>query len=291
MDKVKAFLAVVKKHHFWLLSVFCIIAGLVGWMMATGNLASAYTAEEGKIKSKFTSLDGILQTENFPNARSKEAVDKLGKEQKQKVRVAWQKVYDEQAPFLKWPDYLGDDFLNYVKSKPWKSDFALRHREIYGREIRREFPKLLAIVGAEAHDAPKAVETDEKSGRTLNEDRVVWAAENQEKIASKLNFAVAPAAIDIWLTQEDLWIYQTLLTIIRNVNEGEIVPAIKVIDELVIAQNAAKEFADGQRSGIVAVPHNAPKSQGGEGGPGISEPAPPGEGSEEPAPRRMRDAT
>jgi hypothetical protein len=275
MDKVKVFLGVLKKHHFWLLCVICIGAGMMGWMMATGSLASAFTAEEGKIKGKFGELDAILQTPNFPNGKSKELVDKLAQEQKQKVRLAWQKVYDEQAQFFKWPEYLGDDFLKYVKSQPWKADFPLRYREIYGREIRREFPKLLAIVGADAYDAPKR-DGDAAPGAAPLEDKVVWSAESQERIAQKLNFAVAPQAIDIWLTQEDLWIYQTLLTIIRKVNGDRYVPAIKEINQLAIAQDAAKDFADGQRSGIIAAAHNAPKAAAGDAP--VPDAAPPGDG-------------
>lgn len=266
MDQLKVALAVLKKHYFWLLCIVCTALGFVGWSMASKKLSAEYSANKSAILGKFTSLDTIANTPDFPNSKWKEEVDKLTTDQKKKVRVVWQKVYDEQSKMLTWPDYLGEDFLKHVKSRAPGSDLDPRYCERYSREIQREFPKLLAIIGAEASNkertttggpagavAPAAAAASAPAG-PAEEDRVVWAADSQERVDSSLHFAVTPPSQVVWLTQENLWAYQAILTIIKNVNAGEVVPKIRKIEELTIAQKAAETFSKGLGTGLIDAP-------------------------------------
>ena len=68
MDKLKDYLKVLQKHHFWLLCIITMIAGFTGWFMARKSLSSEFDINKGKVVSKFTALQGILSTENHPHA-------------------------------------------------------------------------------------------------------------------------------------------------------------------------------------------------------------------------------
>ena len=247
MDQVKAILKILKKHHFWLLCVICLIAGVVGWTMAARGLSAAYAKRKTEIEGKFKDLDTIEKTQNFPNARWAEEVEKLTKEEKTKVRRTWKGVYDEQAKLLKWPEW----------TAPPPAEMPLSYREQYATKIGSEFANLLAIIGAESHEtsqnAPVVGSAEKKKHDAGHEDRVVWDASSQESVHKKLQL-VAPSALEVLLTQEDLWAYQVLLTIIKNINADKYVPPVKEIVTLVVAQKAAEAFEKGLESGIVEMP-------------------------------------
>src|SRR4051812_46084567 len=114
MDQVKAILGQLQKHHFWLLSAIAMIAGLVGWFMATRSLSAAYEQNKSTVNGKFTSLQGILTSpEKPPNSTWGEEIAKLTNKEKDLVRVAWEKVYNEQKQHLEWPPELGEAFSNF----------------------------------------------------------------------------------------------------------------------------------------------------------------------------------
>ena len=248
MDQLRVILQHVKKHHFWLVCAACLGIGVFAWMKASGNLSGEYGTRKSAISGSFQSLDQIINEPVFPNDRWKEGADELIEEQKQKVRAAWQQVYDEQAEFLKWPDYLGAGFLNTVQSVDRGADLPRSYRARYMNEINREFPKLLEIVGAQRHDV-------EPSGpKSMVQENVIWADTSQKAIEDKLRWETAPGALEVWLTQEDLWIYQVLLTVIKQVNAGSIVPPVKEIEELLIAQEAAARIEEGMAPGRIEQP-------------------------------------
>lgn len=275
MDQLKVALAILKKHYFWLLCIVCTALGFVGWSMASKKLSAEYATRKTEILGKFSALDTIANTPDFPNSKWKEAVDKLTTDQKKKVRVVWQKVYDEQSKLLTWPDYLGEDFLKHVKSRAPGSDLDPRYCERYSREIQREFPKLLAIIDAvpsnkerattggaapaAAAPAAAAPAAGAPAGASpADEDRIAWAADSQERIDKSLQFAGTPTSLEVWLTQENLWVYQSILNIIKNVNAGSVVPKIRKIDELAIAQKAAEIYGKGLATGLIDAPAAAP---------------------------------
>ncbi len=277
MDQLRLILQHAKKHHFWLVCAACLIIGMLAWMKAAGNLSGEYSKRKSAITSKFSALDVIMSEPVFPNAQWSEGADQLTNEQKKKVRTAWKLVYDEQTQFLNWPEQLGDDFVARVKSSERRAELPRPFRARYMNSIQREFPKLLQIVGAESHDA------DKQSGRApMVQEKVIWDDASQQAIEESLRFETAPSSLEVWLTQENLWIYRVLLTVIKQVNAGSIVPPVKQIDQLLIAQEAADEFENGMASGRIERPKTAKPATGSR--PSGPPPGPPGQGTETPSP-------
>lgn len=86
MDQVKVYLKVLQKHHFWLLCVVTMIAGVTGWFMARKSLSADFEKNKGSVLGKFKSLQDILATENHPNATWTTGVGELTKKEKEIVR-------------------------------------------------------------------------------------------------------------------------------------------------------------------------------------------------------------
>jgi hypothetical protein len=274
MEQLKGILQIVKKHHFWLLCVACVVGGFIAWKMAAGKLSGEFNSRKGTIAGKFQSLDQIRQTENFPNADWEPKARELVNQQKTEVRTAWQSVYDEQAKVLNWPDYLGENFRSILQSPTAAEQLPQPYpdKTRYMARISDEFPKLLSIVGAEAFNEEKKASDIELKADTAAATNVRWDDESQKKIFDSLQAEDNLTNLKVWLTQEDLWVYQVLLTIVKNMNENRYVPVVKEINELLIAQEAAKRFEAGLASGIIEKPKVATTTPDGGVGGGAAEP-------------------
>ena len=66
MDQVKVALAVLKKYHFWLLTVLVLGVGIGVWFMATASRATEFKDHLAKIEAADKSL-GSVSGDNPPN--------------------------------------------------------------------------------------------------------------------------------------------------------------------------------------------------------------------------------
>ncbi len=97
----------------------------------------------------------------------------------------------------------------------------------------------------------------------MSQTKVIWDSGNQDAIEKSLRFPRTPSALEVWLAQENLWVYRVLLTIFKNVNADRFVPPVKEIKRMAIAQDAAKEFERGLKPGKIELPVNMPENAGG----------------------------
>jgi hypothetical protein len=72
----------------------------------------------------------------------------------------------------------------------------------------------------------------------------MWAPEDQALVRAELEFPQTPSSLRIWCTQENLWVYHTLLDVIKNTNEAANATrmanaAVKRIYALQVGQTAA----------------------------------------------------
>jgi hypothetical protein len=280
MDKVKIYLALLLKYHFWVLSGLVLIIAFSGWGIATAALANYYKTQRAKIDAEFAKMQAITRKDNHPNKTFEEGVDKLLNKPdglKASVLKAWDVVYDEQKnQVLKWPEELGEDFLQHVQDKGPENEIAVKFRERYQNYIKAEFPRLVTIVKAEPH-AGALVEVpaagDAAAEAKKKEDFIVnWRADNQHEIDDALDWPRPPTTKELLYVQENLWVYHALLDIIAQVNEtatGHYNAKIKDINVMAIARHAAQEFQAATAPGKIYLPAAA---QG-------TSPAPPGQPS------------
>jgi hypothetical protein len=267
MDKLRPILEKLRKHHFWLLALTALLTGLVGWYMASGSLSAAYDANKAKIVGKFTNLDGILKTEDHPNAKWKEEIDKITLKEKDYVRTAWETVYNEQKQHLTWPPELGKAFVDFAeKSKPdeeFELDFRTRYQDLI---LKTEFPRLLAIVGAKDEEAGKS--TTAQPGAPAPPPRAagaalpptpetgtdfVWEGSSQSEVKRSLFFPTTPTSAQLRQTQEDIWVYRSLLQIVQAMNDKQYVPVVKRLSVMEIGKKAGEAYQKGMGPGHIVV--------------------------------------
>ncbi|MFW6168956.1 MAG: hypothetical protein ACODAD_00600, partial [Planctomycetota bacterium] len=159
MEQLKHILAVVKKHHFWMLCglILCVYVGM--WFMAVAQMSDETEARVSEINSAYADGQDIQSTTNHPNELSVKMMERLNRMEAEQVRRAWERRYREQEDVLVWPAELKPDFIAAVEKlipietkveypteqEPLKLDFRNRYRDY----IREEMPLLAEIIGAE----------------------------------------------------------------------------------------------------------------------------------------------
>jgi len=252
MDKVKIALALLKKHHFWVMTGMVILLSFVGWFVATSQLWKDYQTNKATIETKFKALAKI-NSEERENEKWIEGIEAETQRLKVKVRTAWDQVYTEQKTnVLTWPEVGGPRSRNKerLENLPPNAEIPPVIRRAYLNYIKNEFPRLLKIV--DARDEHK-----EKDKKGANEEaetphKVIWNEANQSAIFEKLNLEKVPDSQKVRDLQEDLWVYQALLKIVANLNEfstGNYNAKVKEIQGLLIGGEAASEFQSGMAEG------------------------------------------
>jgi hypothetical protein len=233
MDQVRAIAKVIWEQRFWVLSVIGLIVAVVCWNMAAGKLDTEFSDRASKIKQQFDAMNGLtskpVHANPEINAKNQEEVA----EQTEIVNAVWQQLYDRQKEaVLKWPKELGPQFIEGVANLKFRDPIPQNLRSIYQNYISNRFDGLLEIV-----DAKKMLDGMGGGGRggfEMDVGRMPMNADNglieedylvqwldQDKLRSRLAFATAkPTALQIWVTQEDLWVYEALLKVIANTNKA-----------------------------------------------------------------------
>jgi hypothetical protein len=242
MDQVRAIAKIIWQQRFWVLSVLGLIIAVVCWKMAASALDTQFASRKSTIEGAFNEISTLGGKSIHPNTavneKNQEAVDK----QVKIVNTVWEDLYNKQKEsVLKWPKELGEDFLAYIETLKFKDPIDNQMRSIYQNYIGKRFDGLLKIVKARKLEEGAAGAYSggrgggEYGGRGggyggegvaasaapgADQDYLVeWS--DQDKLRAKLAFATnKPTALQIWVTQEDLWVYETLLRVIANTNKA-----------------------------------------------------------------------
>lgn len=161
MDKLRPFIAWLKKYHFWVFSGVVAVLAIAGWFLATANLDQQYETRAGEIKTRLSSAQQIANTQNHPNSQFEESMQEWLTTYRQDIDLAWQKKWEAQQKELSWPSELnvrGTNFADAVNGillgRPIEAlseedkELPTRLRELYRDYIKEELPKLAEIIGA-----------------------------------------------------------------------------------------------------------------------------------------------
>lgn len=310
MDKAKEYLAVLQKHHFWVICGVVLLASLVSWYLAESSLDKEFKAQKDLVEGKFTALNGIANTPDHPNDKVTEELRKKVLGIADNVYGAWQLRYNEQQKVPQWAGDLSKPFLDFVNSPSRAPDAAIpaRFREEYMNFIRKEIDSLFTqvnardlveIAGSTVVAGPGV--TRQQPGRpqpggtgaanlgVTHEWKgiVAWDEAQREALRAQYDWNTPPTSQQVRYANEDLWIYRALLDIIVQTNKEakeHLVAPIKQIDALNIGQlvqppaqfiTLAVPAAAGGGEGAMAM------QPGAEGGEGMAPPQAPGAGGGE----------
>ncbi|HUY36062.1 MAG TPA: hypothetical protein VMV69_25205, partial [Pirellulales bacterium] len=245
MDQMKVFLALLKKHHFWVLSMVVVIASLVSWSVSSGKLVEKFSTNKGQIDSAANGLKSVLGGEYTPNPRFVSAVEVEHEGLKSNVFTAWRELYEKQVSKFVWPADM-PDLANYPPE-----DEIPRERRAYYNEtvVREEWEALLDEVPVR-----RVEEDEEKEGEEegeVNSPRTVgiveWSESQRRSIIDRYYTKGIPSSLSVRLAQEDLWVFKTLVDLVNEMNQVAIaqmklgthdplLATIKRIDTLDLAQ-------------------------------------------------------
>jgi hypothetical protein len=291
MDQLRTILAWLKRNHFWVLSGLVALIGIACWWKASGTLRTEFAANKQAIDSEFTSLSAQRNKPFLPNQtiidKQKIEIDKQAK----RVEETWKKLYDRQREHvLEWPADLSQDFRDRVQKLKFGEEMTREMLTDYQNYARLYFPELPKIVGAPLLDAGTgggyggegaALGRGGYGGREsygggygpggiagqtqgIEEDFICeWL--DQDIVRQKLIFPQRPSSMQVWVTQEDLWVYKTLLNVIRRTNEAagatrQSNAAVRIIYALDVGQTAAQASRETGR--IYMLPSAAVSAEG-----------------------------
>jgi hypothetical protein len=288
MDKLKQYLKVAGKHHFWILCGIVAIITLGSWYTSAAKLTTQFKAKKGKITEAETKAGGVAGTTDHPNKEYQDELDKIINNYKVSLRELWEKQYEGQGKNLQWPvereDYRGltPEFVEQVKDlRPievvpfdntgktpdkLKGNFKEQYRDFVKST---ELPRLASIIGATW--APASDNGGGGGGRNNNPDTketdiVLWNPANQDDLQ---NFRFdwsreptkLPSTLQILYAQEDLWVLGTLINIIAKTNEGADArhnAVVKEIKYLRLGTNAVGLSGEVMKLEAAAVPGAVP---------------------------------
>ncbi len=252
MDKVKHFLRLAGKHHFWILCGLVAILTLGSWYTSSAKLRSDFEAQKTKINGAKTKANAIATAKDHPNRVYHAEMDRMINEYKENLRVLWQKQYDEQGVNLRWPvetaTYRGltQEFVDQVKDlRPIETEVPYDPTSKAPDKLKDNFkvqyinfvkstelPRLAKIIGAVwAPSSSAGGEPGRGAGAPVSplaqaeaENAIVlWHPENQSFLQdTRFDWSREPSrrpsTLQLLYAQEDLWVLEALINIIAKTN-------------------------------------------------------------------------
>ena len=262
MDKVKLALTQLKKHHFWVLCGLIVVTALLSWAQATGDLAGQTEKRIKALEGEFATVQNVNLQPNHPNETVikaiREAIDGASDKPgvKHNVLRAWTILYDEQKNKNALPDVLGKRFKEHFENLPPNGELDPDDLDTYMYQIEKYFPKLFRMIDLRRRKdtsldvvlnqpTPKDQHnTGEKAERVDMVGTVEWDRANLDPLLKRFHWIGRPETKDVRLAQEDLWVYESLLRIIKDTNEGTTydTAAIRKIEALEIGREAVESW-------------------------------------------------
>ena len=263
MDQVKVVLAALKKYHFWVLCGLVVLMGLAGWWLATSALAKQFDTRSTELQGHFAKLLDIVGRQNHPNEKVIAKIEDTTNDLKKDVYEAWEILYEEQDRHNPLPNVLTDGFKDVFRGLDPEDDIPREYREEYQSFIQYHIPRLFGEEGVNVL-RPKEIESEggERAGRPLRLGEmerggfgeraggdiemvgvVDWAENDRQRLIDRFNWQRVPSTLRVRLAQEDLWVYEALVRIIRNTNEGADANYNAVVKQIEALQIGAEAVA------------------------------------------------
>jgi hypothetical protein len=255
MDKVKEVLANVQKYHFWILCALVVIVGFISWYLATSSLDRQTADNANKIKTRDSEIQTVNNTPEHPNANFLTGMDNLITPFSAHIARAWDKRYEQQKSLLIWPASMTklEGFLEQVNHlrpietvpfpTPPEKEIDNKYLDTYRHFITGELPRLAEIIGAKwyvqagesSSSGPGTTSIFQRPpsglegpggglpGKEVDNSIVIWNEANQKQILEN-HFPFAstngkkPTTLEVLYAQEDLWVFEAIMRIIKKTN-------------------------------------------------------------------------
>ncbi|MGA2621256.1 MAG: hypothetical protein ABSF26_26835 [Thermoguttaceae bacterium] len=255
MDKIKITLAVLQKHHFWLLCLVILSLSLLSWSKAANDMSAHFAKRKTDLQNKTTKVVSIGADVKHPNdktirgiqSRHGVSTDPSAPNEKNNlvdnVREVWKRLYAEQRDQNPLPKALVQkEGFQREFDKRWgpleklgpSDEMDPKYRDTFLYHIKEHFPTLFRIIDRrqEVNEDGTPVDTGNRSRGGMGtaaggagqagvrmEGIVDWDEVDAQRLISRFTqWRTTPSTLDVMLAQEDLWVYEALLRVIRNTN-------------------------------------------------------------------------
>jgi len=235
MDQLKEIGQQLVKYRFWVLSVVVLIVSILAYRSGAKMLSEKYATRERAVSDAFTKMRTVAGTADHPNETFLTEINKLHDEEKQLTLAAWESLYERQSEVLRWPDQ-----FRSIGRLPLDAEIDRNDRYAYMNYARDQLDRLYDIVQVREK---RSIEGEDGEQEQVETGLVVWEESSRDQLERLFKFSGEPTTKRVRYTQETLWVYEALLGIIAEVNEGATAfynAPIREIVELQIAQAAVR---------------------------------------------------
>jgi hypothetical protein len=260
MDKLKPYLQQLKKHHFWWLCGLITLIAIITWWKATGEVLAAYKKNRDTINNAYSAAQRARE-----GAANQKYIDGLETQRgtiDKQVMKAWA-VFGEKQRQFHWPKDVADIARFPVeKDKEDPShheDLRAKYRDLV---VKPEWDRLFAKAnlrrlkvaprpaGAAAVPMPVVPGAQNRPVQDF-EGIIVWPEEKRKEIVARYtetrDATKPPSWVRVRASQEDLWVYESVIDIINRVNGNPkdlLAAHIKRIEQIDVAQWAVRHAQD-----------------------------------------------
>jgi len=236
MEQLKVVLAWLKKHHFWVLAGIIVAVVLTLWVTATADVADRCDERKGQIESRFDALESIQSDPSHPNDNVIKAYADATEITKGKVLEIWVKLYQEQKDKNQLPADLDQGFrIAFEAGGEIPPSYREEYQNFISGYVSRLFYEELNV------RRPKGGDVSDQISKTTELVGIVdWDAGSRQQIEQRFKWGDPPTTEMVREAQEDLWVYEALVRIIKNTNQGATRhdnAVVKRIDALEIGEN------------------------------------------------------
>jgi hypothetical protein len=242
MAKLKVYWAALRKHHFWVLCGLIFVVGLFVWLKATSDLQARFNDNQKKIKSTFDILGVLgLPDSKVPNEKFIKGLQDEQVALKKQVLDASAELYKKQLDTTKWPapveniGKLGPDepIPQAMRQNYMIAGLKAQWDEMF-KKVRIRRPKNPidpnAPMGADRHIEFEGI--------------VVWDPEARDELVNRYQLASIPFDRRVRVTQEDMWVYQSVVELVDKLNTGatdSLNAVVRKIERVDVAQWAIED--------------------------------------------------
>ncbi|MFM7129590.1 MAG: hypothetical protein ACKO0V_09565, partial [bacterium] len=208
MDQVKKFLKIAVANRFWILCVVAALMPMIGYFVGAGKIATATDAKAKDIESAYKGVDPY-KSGKLPNPQWKSLADTKTAKLTEEVNVAWKKLYEKQAPLLKWPvDRVEETLRRWGRKYP---------------DVK-EADAVPDLIQDYINFYPEYVTSIRNSFRPFNftDGKGVVVAPDEGGLLRPDKFEISklPNLDRLWKEQEKLWVSQAVLDVVNQVNKS-----------------------------------------------------------------------
>ncbi|MCL2710902.1 MAG: hypothetical protein FWE95_08480 [Planctomycetaceae bacterium] len=278
------------KYLFWAGTPIGLVVAVLAGMMAIGSIAKELNDQKQTLdgqKQSMNQLRGAAST--HPNQGTIDAIKEAQEKLATNVFTAWETLVLDQQERNLWPG-LADVAQNEILSKNFLDDLSSSTRDSYLLFARGEMDKLGGMqkrrnqlddsdlwrvqlyrqdgqpveilrltenagtntgfggIGGSPSGGTGQRPTAVVTGPTIQSGKVVW--DNPALNVTMKDWQNLPQSFEVWLTQEDLWVYQALLWVVAESNKD--------------VREASKTMLPGASGGGVSSGTSTPSGAGGD---------------------------